>query len=111
VNGTLLDLADVYEREARSAWASQRERRALRDSAALFRRMVCNRQAADPERLKLTMSMLLDIPERWCRQHGYRAVIGHGGCTVQRGDEQPIIARVGDTLRWDGQQITVQATS
>jgi hypothetical protein len=107
VNGTLLDLADVYEREARSAWAPLRERRARRDTAALFRRMVCNRQAADPERLKLTMSMLLDIPERWCRQHGYRAVTGYGGCTVQQGDEQPIIARVGDTLHWDGRQITV----
>ncbi|HEY6114652.1 MAG TPA: hypothetical protein VI172_01725 [Candidatus Dormibacteraeota bacterium] len=107
MNGTLLDLAEAYEREAHGIWTSRRDRWALRDSAALFRRMVCNRQAADPERLKLTMSMLLDIPERWCRQHGYRAVIGHGGCTIQRGDEQPITARVGDTLHWDGRQITV----
>lgn len=108
---TLLDLADAYDREADSLWVSYRQRWALRDQASLLRRMVCNRQAADPTRLTLTMSMLLDIPNRWCRQHGYRAVAGAGGCVVQRGNEPAITATFGDTLLWDGERITVASTT
>ncbi|MGW5636444.1 hypothetical protein [Streptomyces sp. NPDC003832] len=105
---TLLNLADAYEREARSMRTSQRERKALRGSASLLRRMVCNRQAADPNRLTLALAMLLDVAERWCRQHGYRAVVGHGGYILQRGDEPAIVAGFGDTLLWDGEQVTVK---
>ncbi|MEU6543905.1 hypothetical protein [Streptomyces sp. NPDC046859] len=106
---TLLNLADAYESEARRMWISQRDRWALRDSASLFRRMVCNRKTADPSKLELDLSMLLDVAERWCRQHGYRAVVGHGGYILQRGDEPAIVARFGDTLLWNGQRITVEA--
>jgi hypothetical protein len=108
VSVTLLDLADACEREARSMWTSQRDRWRLRDSAALFRRMVCNRRAADPTRLKLDLSMLLDVVERWCRQHGYRTVVGHGGWVIQRDGEPAIVAGFGDTLLWDGERVTVE---
>lgn len=106
---TLLNLADTYERQADRMGTSQRCRLALRDSAALFRRMVCNRQAADPTRLQLDLAMLLDVAERWCRQHGYRAVVGHGGYILQRNDEPAIVAAFGETLLWDGERITVEA--
>ncbi len=106
---TLLDLAEAYERKAHSMWTPQRTRWALRDSANLFRRMVCNREAADPARLAITWSMLLDVPERWCRQHGYKAVAGHGGYVIQRDSETPIIVAPGDTLAWDGGRLPVQA--
>lgn len=106
---TLLDLAREYESQAGSLWTSQRRRWALQESAKLFRRMVCNRVAADPARLTITWSMLIDIPERWCRQHGYRAVAGHGGYVIQREGEPAIIAGPGDTLRWDGRRLVVDA--
>lgn len=108
MTGALLDLARDCEREAASLWTSQRRRWALRDSANLYRRMVCNRAAADPQRLKLSLSMLIDIPERWCLQHDYRAVAGRGGYVIQRGDEPPIIAWIGSTLHWDGWQLVVE---
>lgn len=104
---TLLNLADAYERMARSMWTSDRDRRALRDSASLFRRMACNQRAADPTRLKLDLAMLIDVAERWCRQHGYKTVVGHGGWVLQREPASPIVASFGDTLLWDGQRISV----
>jgi hypothetical protein len=107
VSEALLDLARDYESRAFSLWTSQRDRRDLRDAASLFRRMVCNRAAADPVQIVLNLSMLIDIPERWCRQHGYRAVAGHGGYVIQRGSEAPIVAEIGDTLHWDGQRIGI----
>lgn len=108
---TLLNLADAYEREARSMWTSDRDRWALRDSADLFRRMACNQRAADPTRLRLDLAMLLDVVERWCRQHGYRCVVGHGGFVLQRNDEPAIVAGHSDTLRWDGQRISVASST
>jgi hypothetical protein len=108
VSITLLNLADAYEREARSMWTSDRDRRALRDSASLFRRMVCNQRAADPTRLKLDLAMLIDVAERWCRQHGYKTVVGHGGWVLQRVGEPAIVASFGDSLRWDGERVTVE---
>lgn len=108
MSGTLLELAHAYDREADGWWTSQRQRWALRDTAALLRRMVCNRDAVDPARITITMAMLIDIPERWCRQHGYRAVAAHGGYVIQRDEEPAIIAGIGDTLLWDGQRITVE---
>ena len=105
---TLLSLADAYEREARGMWTSQRDRWALRDSAALFRRMACNRRAADPTRLKLDLALLLDVAERWCRQHGYKTVVGHGGWVIQRAPASPIVASFGDTLIWDGEHLRIE---
>lgn len=106
MSGTLLDLARDYEREVPRCirWQDREDRR---DTADLFRRMVCNRVAADPTRLTITLSMLLDIPNRWCRQHGYRAIAGAGGFIVQRGNEPALLAAIGDTLLWDGEQITI----
>ncbi|HEX5566495.1 MAG TPA: hypothetical protein VFY14_06105 [Streptomyces sp.] len=109
MSGTLIDVARTYEEEATRFRTSQRTRWALQGTADLFRRMTCNRAAADPARLTLTMSMLLDIPDRWCRQHGYRAVAGVGGWVVQRDGEPAIVARVGETLLWDGERISVSA--
>lgn len=108
MSGTLLNLANDYEREARGMWRSQRDRRALRESADLFRRMVCNRRAADPNRLKLDLAMLIDVVERWCRQHGYKTVVGHGGWVIQREPASPIVASFGDTPVWDGERLTVE---
>jgi len=107
VSGTLIDLARAYEKEAHRFRTPQGARWAFQGTADLFRRMTCNRAAADPTRITLAMSMLLDIPDRWCRQHGYRAVAGVGGWVVQRHGEPAILARVGETLLWDGDQITV----
>jgi len=108
---TLLNLARAYEREAGSLWTSQRDRRSLRDTAALFRRMVCNRAAADPAELKLSLAMLFDVVERWSRQHGYRTVVGHGGFILQRGNEPAVVAGHSDTLLWDGERLTVRDAS
>lgn len=108
VSGTILDLAQDYEREVGSLRTSQRRRWALQESANLFRRMVCNREAAHPAKLKLSLALLLDVAERWCRQHGYQAVAGHGGWVIQRGNEPALIAAFGDTLLWDGQELRVQ---
>lgn len=105
---TLANLADEYEREAGRFLTSQQDRWALRDTAALLRRMICNRRAADPDRLKLDLAMLLDVAERWCRQHGYKTVVGHGGWVIQRDGEPAIVASFGDALRWDGERLTVE---
>ncbi|MFD7705680.1 hypothetical protein [Streptomyces sp. NPDC059786] len=109
MSGTLLDLAADYEREADRLWTSQRTRWALRRSAKLLRRMVGNRAATDPAELRLTLALFLDLPDYWCRQHGYRAIAGAGGWIIQRDTEPAIIARVGDMLKWDGERITVEA--
>jgi hypothetical protein len=108
VSGTLLDLAQDYESEAVGLWIWQRDRWALRETARLFRRMVCNREAADPNRITITWTMLIDIPQRWCRQHGYRAIAGPGGYFIQRGSEPAIVAGPGDTLLWDGERLSVE---
>ncbi|MFJ7967085.1 hypothetical protein [Streptomyces sp. NPDC096324] len=108
MSGTLLDLAQDYESEAAGLWPWQRARRALRTTAQLFRRMVCNRAAVDPNRMTITWTMLIDIPQRWCRQHGYGAVPGPDGYVIQRGDEPVIIAKPGDTLLWDGERLAVE---
>ncbi|MFG3046252.1 hypothetical protein ACGFZR_15150 [Streptomyces sp. NPDC048241] len=70
--------------------------------------MVCNRAAINPARLHITWSMLIDIPDRWCRQHGYRAAAAIGGYIIQREGEPTILAALGDTLLWDGRQVNVQ---
>ncbi|MGW1966200.1 hypothetical protein ACWCPD_38785 [Streptomyces sp. NPDC001935] len=105
MSGTLFDLAQDYESEAAGLWPWQRGRRALRATAQMFRRMVCNREAADPNRITITWSMLIDIPQRWCQQHGYVAVPGPEGYVIRRGDEEVIVAGPGDTLLWDGERI------
>lgn len=104
---TLLELAAEFDREASRALRWQ-ARHNLHQSAASLRRMVCNRAAADPAQHKLTLGMLIDITQRWCRQHGYRAVAGVGGLVLQRDDEETITVVVGDTLIWDGARITVR---
>jgi hypothetical protein len=109
VSGTLLDLAQDYESEAAGLRPWRRDRRALLTTARLFRRMVCNREAADPNRITITWTMLIDIPQRWCRQHGYDAVAGPDGYVIQRGHEVAITAGPGDTLHWDGERIVVAA--
>jgi hypothetical protein len=51
----------------------------------------------------------LDAPGRWCERHGNRciATCGSVGVIAQRGEELPFIPRLGDTLVWDGERITV----
>ncbi|MBQ1164049.1 hypothetical protein KBZ21_39275, partial [Streptomyces sp. A73] len=69
------------------------ERRATaHDTAELFRRMLSNRDAANPSRMTLRYRTHLDVVLRWCRQHGYRATAGAGGFTLQRGDEPALVA-------------------
>ncbi|MFD5812948.1 hypothetical protein ACFV06_09180 [Streptomyces sp. NPDC059618] len=108
MSGTLLDLARDCEGEAAGLPVWRRDRRALLGSARLFRRMVGNREAADPGRITITWTTLIDIPQRWCRRHGYEAVPGPDGYVIRRGDETPVTAGPGDTLLWDGERITVE---
>ncbi|MGW2048568.1 hypothetical protein ACWCPF_25805 [Streptomyces sp. NPDC001858] len=103
----LRDLADECDREANNAWRHT-ERWRLRNTANLYRRMICNRAAADPTTHTLDHAMLIDVTERWCRQHGYRVAAGIGGATIQRGDEPTLVVRPGDTLHWDGEKISVE---
>jgi hypothetical protein len=107
---TLRALADTYEDESRRLSVSQKRRWAMQATADLFRRMTCNREAANPNQLTIRWSTLVDIPGRWSRQHGYRCVPGFGGYTLQCGHEPAIIAQPGDTLHWDGTRITVDGT-
>ncbi|MFD7880234.1 hypothetical protein ACFV5G_40240, partial [Streptomyces sp. NPDC059766] len=102
VSGTLLDLAQDYESEAVGLRVWQRDRWALQETAKLFRRMVGNREAVDPTRITITWATLIDIPQRWCRQHGYQAIAGPDGYVIRRGSETPIVAGPGATRHWDG---------
>ncbi|MBQ1163942.1 hypothetical protein KBZ21_38735, partial [Streptomyces sp. A73] len=43
----------------------------------LFRRMLSNRDAANPSRMTIRYRTHLDVVLRWCRQHGYRATAPH----------------------------------
>ncbi|MHC3474680.1 hypothetical protein ACYF6T_39135 [Streptomyces sp. 7R007] len=93
-------------------FASRRKAEA-RQRAEAERRMreLGERAIADPNRMNVTLALPVGGPARWCVQHGYRAVvtgIGPGaGVIAQRGQEIPVIARLGDALVWDGQQVTV----
>jgi hypothetical protein len=103
---TLAELAAEYEHQARRAAGYEKRDRLQRD-ARLLRSMVANRYAMDPAQLRLHMDMPLDLPVRWCRQHGYRTSLGYGGLTLQRDDEPALVASSGDVLHWDGTRITV----
>ncbi|WDO09934.1 hypothetical protein ME763_32105 [Streptomyces murinus] len=108
----LADLAAWHEQQADPVAHFFRRRRDLREhreTAALFRLMIGNRFAADPERLTLIYSLPVSAAGRWCKRHGYRCVTSWPtvGVVVQRGDEPPLVARLGDTLLWDGHRITV----
>ncbi|MEU5772699.1 hypothetical protein ABZ819_05260 [Streptomyces venezuelae] len=103
---TLLDVVHDYERQASRAvrWETRED---ARRTANYLRRMLGNREAVDPTRFELRLSTLIDLPVTWCERHGYRAVAGLEGYVIQRGDEPTIIAKVGNTLLWDGQRITL----
>ena len=103
----LREVASDYDREADRAFTPGRARN-LRDMASSLRYIVGNRDGADPNTLRLHLGVRLDIPTRWCRRHGYRASLGAGGLTFQRDGEPTQVASLGDTLRWDGQAITVE---
>jgi hypothetical protein len=103
----LRDVANEYEREALRAVSPQKIRH-LRAMAASLRYMAGNRAGADPTALQLRLDVRLDIPDRWCRQHGYKASLGAGGLTFQRDGEPAHVAGIGDTLRWDGRQIQIE---
>ncbi|MEV6296260.1 hypothetical protein AB0M41_38895 [Streptomyces sp. NPDC051896] len=108
----LAQLADWHERQGDPSARPLRRMAVISEhveSAALFRRMLGKRAAADPKRLTLVGSLPLDAPSRWCERHGYRLLTTWAavGVIAQRGDETPIVARLGDTLLWDGERITV----
>ncbi|MFI6560414.1 hypothetical protein [Streptomyces sp. NPDC050534] len=103
----LREVAREYERDADRAFGAGRSRR-LRAMAASLRYIAGNRDGMDPGALRLTLGVRLDIPDRWCRRHGYKASLGAGGLAFQRDGEPAQVASVGDTLRWDGQSITVE---
>jgi hypothetical protein len=67
-----------------------------------------DQRPADPSRFTVDWDTRVDLPERWARQHGYRAVGAFGGYIIQRGTEPPIVVTPGSTLLWDGQNITIQ---
>jgi hypothetical protein len=103
---TLAEVAAEYEREAHAATRFTAQER-LRRQAQFLRRTVANRDAINPAQLRLYVDMPLDLPVRWCRQHGYRACLGYGGLTLQCDGEPVIVASAGDTLHWDGHRITL----
>ncbi|MGW9031596.1 hypothetical protein ACWGQ5_47825 [Streptomyces sp. NPDC055722] len=109
---SLAQLAVWHERQADPLARPLRRAAEIREhqqSAALFRRMIGNRVAADPNRLALVATLPIDAPGRWCERHGYRwiATCGPVGVIAQRGGEPPLVARLGDTLLWDGYRITL----
>lgn len=104
---TVGELADACDQEADRTWLSERKRWRLRNEANLYRRMRSNRAAADPCKLTLHLWLHIDVTERWCRQHGYRPVVGVDGMAIQRGEEPAMLVRPGDTLRWDGERLNV----
>jgi len=106
--GDLREVAREYEAEAGRAFTSRRTRQ-LRDMAASLRYIASNRAGANPEKLTLTLDVRLDIPDRWCRSHGYKSSLGAGGLTFQRDGEPAQVAAIGDTLHWNGQQIRIEA--
>jgi hypothetical protein len=103
----LRTLADEYDRQWRP-WVSSRRRRDLSREADFLRRVVGNRDATDPNRLRIHGAQLMDITIRWCHNHGYRCVGGTNGLTIQRGDEPVVVAALDTTLLWDGERIGVQ---
>lgn len=108
---TLADVAATYEKDARRSW-SYAARTRTRGTADFLRRVVANRSAVDPNEHRIEWANPPDVSVRWVRQHGYRAVMGLGagagcGLTIQRGEETPLVAAVGDMLLWDGQRITI----
>jgi hypothetical protein len=105
---TLYDLAVECERASASPWISSHRRREIRRQADFFRSALSNRDASDPTRLHLGWGTIITVQQRWATQHGYRCVTGLGGVTLQRGDEPVIVARIGDTLNWDGRRIRVE---
>jgi hypothetical protein len=103
---TLYDVARQYDDEAHRALRLS-TRWQLRATAELFRRMISNRDAADPSRMTIHYRTHVDVTQRWCSEHGYRAVAGIGGLTLQRDNEPALVARPEDTLHWDGERISV----
>lgn len=102
----LRDVAVEYDREALRALRRNR-RDDAREMGAFLRWVAGNRDAADPTRLRLHLGLRLDLPERWCRRHGYAVTVGTG-LTIQRDGEPAQVAAVGDTLHWDGTAIHVE---
>ncbi|MFE5137059.1 hypothetical protein ACFRDV_05190 [Streptomyces fagopyri] len=104
----LREVAFEYEYEAMRT-LGRRKSRHLRAMAASLRHIAGNRAGADPTALQLRPDIRLDVPERWCRQHGYQAGFGTDGFTIQRDGEPARLARLGDTLRWDGRRIHIES--
>ncbi|MFE9337726.1 hypothetical protein [Streptomyces sp. NPDC007063] len=104
---TLAELAAEYETESQRAIRTD-TRATAHNTAELFRRMLSNRDAANPNRITIRYRTHLDVVLRWCRQHGYRATAAVGGFTLQRGHEPALVAQPDQTLVWDGQRITIE---
>ncbi|MFC7266739.1 hypothetical protein [Streptomyces lutosisoli] len=110
---TLAELASWHEQQADPLARPQRRVAVLlehQESAVLLRRMIGNRALVDPNRLTLAGPLPLEAPGLWCERHGYRCISSRGavGVIAQRGSELPVAATLGDTLVWDGKQITVK---
>ena len=105
---TLRDVARQYERESMRGLPNRARRERLTREAALLNRIAANREAADPTRLNIGRTGILDVIDRWCRQHDYRCTAGINGVTVQRGTEPAIVAGTFDTLVWDGDRISIE---
>jgi hypothetical protein len=110
---TLEELAAWHMRQADPLAHPQRRAAELgghQEFAYFLRRMIGNRAIADPSRLTLAGALEADGPGLWCERHGYRCISSWGSSSVmaQRGSEPPVAATSGDTLVWDGEQITVR---
>ncbi|MEU2740736.1 hypothetical protein ABZ656_36695 [Streptomyces sp. NPDC007095] len=110
---SLAELAAWHEQQADLLARPHRRVAVLvehQQSAVLLRRMIGNRALTDPNRLVLAGPLPPEAPGLWCERHGYRCISSWGvaGVIAQRGSELPVAASLGDTLVWDGKQITVK---
>lgn len=110
---TLAEVAEQYQKEAIKARTYTPAGHQAEQMAAFLRRAVANRDGVDPTRHLLTLAGDPRVSVEWVRRHDYRALVTPGGpgagagIMLQRDDEPPLLAQIGDTLRWDGERITI----
>ncbi|WP_458089469.1 hypothetical protein [Streptomyces malaysiensis] len=111
---TLAEVAEQYQKEANKVYRPTPAGRRAEQMAAFLRRAVANRAGIDPARHKLTFDGNPRVSVAWAQRHGYRALVTPGGIgtgaglMLQRDNEPPVIAQIGDTLTWDGERIAVE---
>lgn len=115
MNATLVVAATTVA-SATLLWAlyrwGERDQRRRRDERRETERQRIARARQDPDAdtHQIRLDSPLDDASIWSSRHGYRAVHGLTGVTLQRDGETPIVVGVGDTLRWDGERVVSHRT-